>query len=365
MPDTAQDKTEPPTARRREEARQQGQVGKSSDLSAAVVLLGALMLLHWTGRGMLARLLEMTRFCLGGTGTALGDAGLMLPTLTSAMQALAAIVLPVMLLVLVLALVTSFAQVGFLFTLKPITPSLNKLNPIGGLKRMFGGRAFVMLLMGLAKMSLLVLVAYWTMKSRLHVLAHASGLPHLSMVGVAAELFYTLGLRLAIVLLLLAIIDLIYQRYKVEKELKMTKEEVKDELKRMEGDPKIRQRRRQVQMQLALQRIQAAVPKSDVVITNPTEYAVAIQYEAEAMRAPKVTAKGADWLARRIRDLAIQHGVPIVERKPLARALYKTVEVGQEIPVQFYKAVAEILAYVYELAGKGRRRRTPAGMAMK
>jgi len=132
----------------------------------------------------------------------------------------------------------------------------------------------------------------------------------------------------------------------------------------MEGDPHIKRRRREVQLQIALQRIRSAVPKADVVVTNPTSYAVAIRYDQQTMNAPKVTAKGLDFLARRIRELAIEHGVPIVERPPLARALYRTVEVGQEIPAQFYKAVAEILAYVYELAGRGYRRRPVAEYAM-
>jgi flagellar biosynthetic protein FlhB len=132
----------------------------------------------------------------------------------------------------------------------------------------------------------------------------------------------------------------------------------------MEGDPKVKQHRREVQMQMALNRIRSAVPKADVVVTNPTHLAIAIEYDSETMTAPKVTAKGADYMAQRIRELAIEHGIPIVERKPLARALYKEVEVGQEIPAQFYKAIAEILAYVYELSGKRRRPGMPAGVAM-
>ncbi len=364
MADSAQEKTEAPTPRRRQEARRRGQVGKSSDLSAAVVLLGALLLLHWTGGGILDRLVMMTRACLGDTGSEITDPGQVTIVLASAFRLLAEMVLPIMLLVLVLALVTSFAQVGFLLTLQPLTPSFSKINPLSGLQRMFSGRAFVQLLMGVAKMSLLVVVAYWTMSSRMRVFTGASALDHLSVIAVAADVFYTLGLRLAIVLLLLAILDFVYQRYKTEKDLKMTKEEIKDELKSMEGDPKTRHRRREAQLQMAIQRIQSAVPQADVVVTNPTELAVAIQYDAETMVAPKVMAKGADFMARRIRELAIEHGVPIVERKPLAQALYKTVEVGQEIPAQFYKAIAEILAYVYELSGKGHARRAAAGMAM-
>lgn len=364
MPDSAQERTEAPTPRRREEARNRGQVAKSSDLTAAVILLGALILLHWTGRDILGGLLGVTRTCLETEGAELTDPGALVSTLAITFRGLAGMVLPLLLIVMVLALVASFVQVGVLFTVTPLTPSLDRLNPINGLSRMFNGRAVVHLLMGIAKMITLAVVAWWTLSSRMDALLHASALPHLSIVAVAAELVYTFGLRMAIALLVLAVIDYIYQRLRMEKDLRMTKEEVKEEMKRMDGDPMIKRRRREIQMQMAIRRIRAAVPKADVVITNPTELAVAIQYDADTMSAPKVTAKGADLMARRIRELAIEHGVPIVERKPLAQALYKAVEVGQEIPGKFYKAVAEILAYVYELTGKSRRRSRAAAASM-
>ncbi len=363
MPDTAQDKTEAPTPRRRTEARRRGQIGRSSDLPAAVVLLGALILLHMSGRHILGRLIEVTRFCLGEMGASVHSDS-MTAALGKVVGEMAVILLPLMVVVFVLALTTSFAQVGVLFTFTPMKPSLDKLNPINGLKRMFSGRSFVHLVMGIAKMSLLGLVAYATLRGRVSMLARTSGLDPAPMVAVAAELVFTLGIRLAIVLLVLAVLDFIYQRWRTERDLRMTKEEVKEELKRMDGDPLIKRRRREVQLQLMLQRIRSAVPKADVVITNPTELAIAIEYDADTMTAPKVTAKGADFVARRIRELAVEHGIPIVERKPLAQALYKSVEVGQEVPAQFYKAVAEILAYVYELAGKGYRREATPAMSM-
>ncbi len=358
MPDTAQERTETPTPRRRAEARQRGQVGRSSDLTAAVILLGTLLLLYATGRQLLARLVEVTRYCLGQPGGVMTDADQMTVAFAHVARAAAAMVLPTMLLALVLALLASFLQIGPLFTFMPLQPSLDKLNPINGLKRMFSARAFVQLVMGVGKMSILTLVAYSTIKGQLPVLATAAGMDYVTLAGLGGDLMFTLGIRLAVALLILAIIDFIYQRYRTEKELKMTKEEVREELRRMEGDPKIKQRRRQVQLELAMRRIRQAVPKADVVITNPTEYAVAIQYDADAMAAPRVVAKGADLLAQRIRELAIEHRIPIVERPPLARALYRAVDVGQEIPPQFYKAIAEILAYVYELAGKTHKPRS-------
>jgi len=163
---------------------------------------------------------------------------------------------------------------------------------------------------------------------------------------------FKLGIRLSAALLVLALLDVAWQRYKHERDLRMTKEEVKDELRSMEGDPQVKQRRRQVQLQLAIQRIRRDVPTADVVVTNPTHFAVAIRYDATAMVAPKVVAKGADHLALRIRQVAQEFGIPIVERAPLARALYADVEVGDNIPERFYRVVAEILAYVYELTGR-------------
>jgi flagellar biosynthetic protein FlhB len=274
----------------------------------------------------------------------------------------ASILLPVMLTVTVLALLAMFIQVGPLFTLEPIKPSLNKLNPISGLQRMFSARAFVQLAMGIAKMSLLTGIAWWTLRGRMDELAGVAALHLTGVLAVISEVTFDLGLRLAIALLILAILDFSYQKYRTYQDLKMTKEEVREELKRMDGDPHIKRRRREVQMQLSLQRIRSAVPRADVVITNPTEIAVAIQYDSDRMAAPKVVAKGGDYLAMRIRELAIIHGIPIVERKPLARALYREVEVGQEVPPHFYKAIAEILAYVYELAGKNDGRRAAASM---
>jgi len=364
MADTAQDRTEPATPRRREEARNRGQVAKSSDLTASVVLLGGVLMLYLMRESIIGQMVGLVRYCLGEDPTTVGDMNAMVPTLVISFRSMAGVALPFMLLVTVLALVASFGQVGVLFTLKPLAPSLAKLNPISGLQRMFSSRSAVQLVMGLAKMSVLAAVAYYTLKGRLAALASASLLSHLSIAQITVEFLFTLGIRLTLALLLLAIIDFVYQRWKHERDLRMTKQEIKEELKRMEGDPHMKRRRRTVQFQLALQRIRAAVPKADVVITNPTSFAVAIQYDARTMNAPKLTAKGADHLARRIRELASEHGGPIVERPPLARAMYRTVEVGQEIPAQFYKAVAEILAYVYELAGRGYRRRPTAGLAM-
>jgi flagellar biosynthetic protein FlhB len=176
--------------------------------------------------------------------------------------------------------------------------------------------------------------------------------------ALGASIVYAVGLRVAALLLVLAIVDYTYSRFRNETKLRMTKQEVKEEMRRMEGDPKIKQRRRQIAYQMASKRLAKDVPTADVIITNPTHFAIALKYDAATMHAPKVVAKGQDLLAQKIREIAIAHGIPIIERKPLARALYRLVEVGKEIPEQFYSAIAEILAYVYELSGKLRRARS-------
>lgn len=364
MPDSAQEKTEAPTPRRREEARAGGQIARSSDLNAAVVLLGGLLFLHWWGEGLFGKMLTVMKNYLGEDGEVAVDPQQLGTLARNMMIDGSRMVLPMLAALVVLAVVIGYLQVGWVFTFKPLTPSLERLNPLSGLARMFSGRSFVHLLMGVLKMAVLVLVVWWTLSGRIGALANASALSHLSLVAAAIELLFTVGLRLAIVLLILAIIDYVYQRYRTEKDLRMTKEEIKEELKRMEGDPKIKNRRRQIQLQIALQRIRSSVPQADVIITNPTEFAVALRYDGDSMTAPRVVAKGSDFLAMKIREVAIEFGVPIVERPPLARALYRTVEVGQHIPAEFYKAVAEVLAYVYELAGRGYRRRPRVGVGV-
>jgi flagellar biosynthetic protein FlhB len=247
----------------------------------------------------------------------------------------------------------NLAQVGFFLNTKRIQPKLEMLNPTRGLKKIFGGgQGVVTLLMNITKMILIGVVAYSAIHGKIGLIIGATQLASSQIFGLGASLVYDIAVRIAILLLLLAIIDYVYQRYKTEREMKMTKQQVKDELKRMEGDPHIKQRRRQIQMQRATQRIRQDVPTADVIVTNPTHFSVAIKYDAQNMAAPKVIAKGADFLAFRIREVALEHGIPILERPPLARSLYRDVEVGQEVPEQFYNAIAEILAYVYELSGK-------------
>ncbi len=217
------------------------------------------------------------------------------------------------------------------------------------------------LALDILKILLLGAVGYSAIHDRLAQIVMVQQLAFMQIFLLGADVVYSIGVRIGIALLILAIIDYAYQRWQLEQELKMSKQEVKEEMRSMEGDPKIKQRRRQIAMQNATQKLKKEVPKADVVVTNPTEFAVALKYDQNSMQAPRVVAKGQGFMAQRIREIAIGAGVPILERKPLARALFKLVEVGQEIPEQFYSAVAEILAYVYELTGKARLRKVSLG----
>jgi len=211
--------------------------------------------------------------------------------------------------------------------------------------------------MNIGKMILIGVIVYVVISQQLPVILSLGGVEFPENFAVGAGIIYSLAWRIALALFILAVADWMWQKWKHERDLRMSKQEVKDEAKRMEGDQMIKGRRRQLARKMIMQRIHRDVPTADVVVTNPTELAIAIRYDPETMSSPKVVAKGAGFLAARIRQIAIANGVPILERKPLAQALYKTVEVGQEVPSEFYQAIAEILAYVYELAGKGLRRR--------
>lgn len=354
MPEHDAERTEAATPRRRQEAREEGNIARSPDLTAACSLLGAVVLLQLLGfkaLGVMKAAMEafLSPGGLSGNPTRVDDLG------SLAAYAGGVVVVaggPLVLGVMAVGLLATVAQVGLVFTTKPLEPSLAKLSPLKGLSHLFDRRAAVRLGMSLAKLAAVAgLAAALVIRDLPAVLALGS-LDTLPLFAAACGLVYGLALKLASALLVLALLDYAAQRWMREGDLRMTKQEVKEELKRMEGDPLVKQRRSRVARQLMLQRIGQAVPAADVVVTNPTHFAVALKYDAATMRSPKVVAKGADHLAMRIRQLALASGVPLVERKEVARALYKSVEVGQEVPPDLYTAVAEILAYVYRLSGR-------------
>jgi flagellar biosynthesis protein FlhB len=357
MAETAGEKTEAPTPRRRREAIEQGNVARSTDLSAAVTLLAVLILLDTFGGRLLGALRDLTEAMLSGEHPVITGGRDLLPMVIEIALRIATATLPLMAGIVVVGVIVNLVQVGLHLNTKKLQPKAESLNPLKGLKKIFGGgRGAMQLVFNLLKLILVSAVAYTAVHGRLGQIVEIASLPLTQIFTISASLIYDIGLRLGIVLLVLALLDFTWQRFRHEQDLKMTKQEVKDEMKRMEGDPTIKQRRRQIQLQRAMQRVNKSVPTADVIVTNPTHFAVALKYDGDNMTAPKVVAKGTDFLAKKIRQIAIENGIPIIERPPLARALYKMCEVGQEIPEQFYNAVAEILAYVWELTGKGRRK---------
>ncbi len=357
MPEpTAGDKTEPATPRRREEVRKKGQVAKSADLNSAIVLFAAMLALYFLMPAFMRMLMDIMRSYIENAATMRVDYNSATTLMITAVMQASGFFLPFMLIIASAALLSNVVQVGFKLTGYPVVPRFEKLNPISGFQRMFSARAFVELTKSIVKLVLVSLIAYMTIRGefdRLVSLANADVWGAWAFLG---KLCFTLGMRVAIAFLALGIADYGFQRYQFEKDIKMTKEEVRQEIKDFEGDPQIRARIRRIRRQMAISRMMAEVPRAHVVVTNPTALAIALRYESEKMAAPVVVAKGARLMADRIREIAASNEVPIVENAPLAQLLYKSVEAGASIPERLYRAVAEVLAYVYQIDRRSRER---------
>jgi flagellar biosynthetic protein FlhB len=346
------EKTEEATPKRLRDSREEGKVARSIDLTSALILAGGSVVVWFSFGSMLDYLGLSLHAVLDEPGLRSVGAGTWSDSIE--VTALAALIglLPMILLIWFIALLANLVQVGFILSPKSLTPKLSKLNPLEGAKRVFGTQALVKAGLDSLKVLLVLLVVVVTVNT-MH--DQVMILPTLTMAaGVVAigELLIRLALLVGLVLLILGIIDYIWQKHRHQQGLKMTKQQVKDEFKQMDGDPQFKHRRLQFARQLAQQRIATAVPKADVIVTNPEHISVALQWDQDTMNAPVVVAMGADQLAMRIRQIAMQHSIPILERKPLARALYARVEIGDEIPFDLYQAVSEVLSYVYRLSGR-------------
>ncbi|MFZ4574078.1 MAG: flagellar biosynthesis protein FlhB [Phycisphaerales bacterium] len=342
------DRTEKPTSRKLEEARSRGQIAKSQDLSSALDLTAALILLSTLGGGVVRAFGNvLTKSLEGGRESIeVSTVGPLLRGIAIETVGAAAPVLGGMVVAGVLA---QMLQTGGNWSTHALTPRLDRLNPLAGLKRLVGVRGGAKSGVNFLKLAAVLYTAWSYINSTSPRVVQLPMVPATQSIGEIMAMLGELAARLLVLLITIGLIDYIYQRWQHTRDLKMTKEEVKDERRSMDGDPQVRARRMRMMRDLAVQRINSAVPRSKVVLTNPTHYSVAVEYDPETMHAPRVSAKGADHMAMRIRQVAISHGVPIVERPPLARALYANVEVGQEISPEFYEAVAEVLAYVYRL----------------
>ncbi len=342
-----EERTEPATPRRRQEARERGHVARSADLSSAVVLLGAVLALEFLGRSYMAGLFSATSGVLGGLAEIDGDRQNLALHFGGAVAAALLGLLPFVLVVAAAAAGIGLLQAGFLWTGKPLAPRLERLDPVEGFRRLFSGRSLARLAAALLKVAAVAAVVFLSIWAERRRLPGLSGLEFEGAVRYGADMALALSLRAALALLVLGILDYGVQRWQYERDLRMSRAEVREELKRYEGDPRVRERRRAVQRQLAQQRMLLRVPQATVVVTNPAHFAVALEYDVRRSEAPVVTAKGADALARRIRGTALEHGVPVVERPSLARALYRKVEAGGTVPEELYAEVAEVVAYAY------------------
>lgn len=347
-----EERREDPTPRRRRKARQEGQVFQSKELVTAGLLVLTFGVL-WFAFPFMSE--SVQRFAVrtlslgagGDWGAAEGYA-----LLAASMTQVAVVVAPVLAAAVIGGVGVTLMQTGLVFSARPLSPDLSRIDPIKGAARVFSLRAIANLIKSLIKVAAVGWVAYVTLAGHVAEFPLYLRLPLPTALGRTAAILQGLLLRCFLVFLLVGAADYLYERSEHEKKLKMTRRELKEELKETEGDPHVRGRRRSLRQQVARQRMITAVPRADVVISNPTHYAVALEYSFEEMEAPLVLARGRGLMAQRIRETALDHGVPIEERSPLARALYDMSEVGQYIPPELYEAVAEVLAYVYKAQGR-------------
>ncbi len=347
-----QEKTEQASSRKLEQARNKGNVAKSQDINSIAVLVSGFLAIYFFGGWMLHRLMSMA------TGIYLRIDEITIDPFSFPHYARGASVWllttlsPVLIMVFIAAVMVNYLQFGFIWSSYNLKPKLHNFKLLSNLKRMFDQKAFVKLGINILKLIAIAWTAYSVVikawPSFIPMMDASVGQIFLFICNTIVKVyFWVLGL-----LIILSLIDFVYQKYKWNEDMKMTKQEKKDEFKMSEGDPKVKAKMREMQMKFAFNSMIKELPKADVVVTNPIHVAVALKYQPESMQAPMVIGKGKRKLAERIKEIAREHDVPIIENPPLARALFKTCEVGDEIPGQFYQDVAEILARIYELKGK-------------
>ncbi|MCJ8167936.1 flagellar biosynthesis protein FlhB [Atopomonas sediminilitoris] len=357
--DSSQEKTEEPTEKRLRESREKGQVARSKELSTLAVTLGGSAALLMSGGILLDMAVRIMRACFSQDRSHLFDPRSMSELLVGAGYSALEALVPFLLLLFIASFVGTAGIGGVIFSAQALAPKASRLNPLEGIKRMFSVKALVELVKALAKFSVVLVVALVVMNSQL---AELTGLPHEPLLPAMLHSVKMVGWSLFIMsasLVLIAAVDVPFQIWDNAQKLKMTKQEVRDEYKDSEGKPEVKSKIRQLQREMAERRMMGEVPKADVVITNPTHFSVALKYEPEKGGAPRLVAKGADFLAFKIREVAVEHEVIILPSPALARAVYYSTELEQEIPAGLYLAIAQVLAYIYQLRqyqeGKGKR----------
>ena len=349
-----QEKTEEPTSKKIEDARKEGNVPKSQDASSFVTLVVAIAAFFALFPFIRSRMFYLYGYVQSFIGTDI-DKNDVYTMMIIIFREVALMILPLAAIVAVSGVLAAVLQFGFIYTTKPLIPDFKKIDPIKGLKNLISVKKMIESIKTVLKVFLVLTLAYY------YLIDFTKELPSLIFFPIMGQMAWLKGkafILIAVMLLLflvLALFDLFFVRYNYFKELKMSKQEIKDEYKQMEGDPQVKARIRRVQMEMSKKRMMQDIPSADVVITNPTHFAVAIRYDTEKEHAPKVVAKGIDNLALKIKEIAREHGVQVVENPPLARELYKKCEIDQMIPETMYKAVAEVLAFVYKSSKKARR----------
>ena len=345
------EKTEEPTPKKRKDAREEGQVLQSREVTSAFILLATFVGLKVFGKhtlNYLTKFMTDTYKTIENVDELFYENNLM-PNFLKIVAAFAGLVAPILFVAFLAALLINYVQVGFLFTTKPLNVKLSRINPIEGFKRLFSKRALVELIKSILKIILIGYTAYSFMKKNITQVLSLSKLEPTIILKNFTSLAFSFSIKIVGVLMVLAFLDYLFQWREYEKNLMMTKQEIKEEYKQTEGDPLVKSKIREKQRRIAMSRMIQEVPKADVIITNPTHLAIAIKYDKDLYGAPYIIAKGADIIAENIKKVGKEHSVPVVENKPLARALYDSVDVGDLIPEELYEAVAEVLAYVYSL----------------
>lgn len=351
MSEEGQDRTEPASPRRREEARKQGQVAFSPDFVGSALLLGGVLGLTWFGPSMANQLSILTEESFRRPLPIDLDVADAATLLTRLFVRWVILIGPILGLLLAVSFGVSVAQVGFHVTPERLELDFEKLSPANGMGKLFSVAALVKGLLAIIKIAVLIALLWGVLRPRVGAFASLGSTDVFTASTMAWDLVLRLALYLAVGFTVIGVADYVYQRYRFEQSLRMTRQEVREEVKREEGDPHIKARIRQVLRETSQRRMLGQVPRATVVVTNPTHYAVALRYERRVMRAPVVIARGAGVLARRIIERAREYGVPVLERPALARALYQSVEVDREIPAELFVALAEVIAFVFRLRG--------------
>ncbi|GAB6098881.1 flagellar biosynthesis protein FlhB [Halanaerocella petrolearia] len=344
-----EEKTEDPTPKRRQEAREEGQVAKSQELNSALTLLFSFLTFYFLMSYMMQKLIVFCNKIFTEDLTMKLSSHNFHTLLIELMLFMFKLIAPLMFTVTAVGVLVNYLQIGVLFSPKILIPDFTKLNPISGAKQLFSKRSLVELIKSLLKIGITAYICYITIKGVIPNLVLLANGKVKSSLSLLADTSYSLGIRVSAIFIVLGIVDLFYQKWEHEQQLKMSKKEVEEEKKQTEGNPEVKSKRKEKQQEMAQSRMMQDVPDADVVITNPTHIAVALKFNMDTMDVPVVVAMGQDEVAQKIKEVAREEDVEVIEEKPLARALYSMVEIGDEIPNELYQAVAEILAYVYQM----------------